>query len=145
MWMSWRLVSLFLCSLTPQMDHTVGVYSTFILDPEASLNVGYIFFQTAQQLFPPGCESPKLKWTWPPVNTQYKPPSSWNTDHPISPTNTLCLFVQFWVCFSQVSGPSKPPVVAHSPLCALDPFYTHAHACTTWHFVSLSPRVAERQ
>ncbi len=42
--------------------------------------------QTAQQLFPPGCESPELKSLCHSLKPQYKPPTSWNMDyHPPPP------------------------------------------------------------
>ncbi len=39
-------------------------------------------------------------------------PSSWNQDPP--PQENLKNIVQFWVCYTQVSGLDKPPVETHS-------------------------------
>ncbi len=98
--------------------------------------------QTAQQLFPPGCESPELKSPRPPSETPCKPlpPETWTpppttlSKHP--PTlphqrkkTVWNFFVQFKV--NRWVGLYKPPVVTHSPLCALDTF--HTLLCTQSH------------
>ncbi len=72
--------------------------------------------QAAQQLFPPGCESPELRSPrplWNPTQT----PTPWNMDTPPPPSpntpltlphqrkKTVNFFVQFKVCYTQVSGP----------------------------------------
>ncbi len=72
--------------------------------------------QAAQQLFPPGCESPEPKSPRPPLKKPMQTPTSWNTDHPPPPLQTLpnlttpkkklCeLFCAIQVCYTQVSGP----------------------------------------
>ncbi len=84
--------------------------------------------QTAQQLFPPGCESPELRSPRPPSETPCKPPTSWNMDHlpPTSPNTpqpyhtkekTVNFFVQSKCATHRWVGLYKPPVVTHSPLC----------------------------
>ncbi len=91
--------------------------------------------QTAQQLFPPGCESPELRSPPPPLKPHANP-YSWNTDHPPPPSpntpptlphqrkNCELFFVQFKCATHRWVGLYKPPVVTHSPLCALDTFLT---------------------
>ncbi len=91
--------------------------------------------QTAQQLFPPGCENPELRSPaplWNPMQT----PTSWNMDPPPPPPNLTTpkqknceLFFFCSLCKSKCAthrwvGLYKPPVVTHSPLCALDTFHT---------------------
>ncbi len=68
--------------------------------------------QTAQQLFPPGCESPELRSPRPPLKP-HATPTSWNMDPPPSkhpPTlphqrKKLNFFCAIQVCYTQVSGP----------------------------------------
>ncbi len=85
--------------------------------------------QTAQQLFPPGCESPELKYPRPslkPHTNPYllkhgPPPPSPLPHHRKKLSETLCnskCATHRWV------GLYKPPVVTHSPLSALDTFHT---------------------
>ncbi len=98
--------------------------------------------QTAQQLFPPGCESPELKLPRPPLKPHTNPyllkhgpshpPPPPLSKHPPNLTtpkknwtflffcslcNSSVLHTGEWAC-------TKPPVVTHSPLCALDTFHT---------------------
>ncbi len=71
--------------------------------------------QTAQQLFPPGCESPELRSPRPPSETPYKPlpPETCTIPPPLSkhpPTlphqrKNCELFRAIQVCYTQVSGP----------------------------------------
>ncbi len=90
--------------------------------------------QTTQQHFSPGCESPELKpWTPPLSETQYKPPTSWNTAPPPPNTPTLPHHRNI-LCNSKCAthrwvGLYKPPIVTHSPLFALDTFHTFT-VCT---------------
>ncbi len=73
--------------------------------------------QIAQQLFPPGCESPELKSPRPPLKpyaTPYllkhgpppkHPPTTPQPYHTKEKTVWNFLLVQFEVCYTQVSGP----------------------------------------
>ncbi len=82
--------------------------------------------QTAQQLFPPGCESPELRSPRPPLKPHANP-TSWNMDPPPSPKHPPTLphhrkklwtfFVQFKCAKHRWVGLYKPLVVTHSPLC----------------------------
>ncbi len=98
----------------------------------------------ASEPAPPDCStafSPRLWEPW----TQITPPSSkknpmqtptsWNMDHPPPPSpntpqpyhtkeKTVNFFVQFKCATHRWVGLYKPPVVTHSPLCALDTFHT---------------------
>ncbi len=86
--------------------------------------------QTAQQLFPPGCESPEPKSPRPPLKPHANPYllKHGNPPPPTPPTPTLpqktWTFVQFKCATHRWVGLYKPPVVTHSPLCALDTFHT---------------------
>ncbi len=76
--------------------------------------------QAAQQLFSPGCESPEPKSPLPPETWTIKqtPP---NLTTPKKKT-VWTFFVQFKCATHRWVGLYKPPVVTHSPLCALDTF-----------------------
>ncbi len=85
--------------------------------------------QTAQQLFPPGCESPEPKSPRPPLKPhanpyllKHGPPPSPNTPQPYHTKEKTVwnFFVQFKCATHRWVGLYKPPVVTHSPLCALD-------------------------
>ncbi len=128
--------------------------------------------QTAQQLFPPGCESPELK------TTPYKPlpPETWTIHlpphphtHPTpntpQPYHTKEKTVWNFLCNAKCAthrwvGLFKPPVVTHSPLCALDTFHTllctQSHkrlsnicmftcSCTTNHLVLFPSQLLDSQ
>ncbi len=97
--------------------------------------------QTAQQLFPPGCESPEPKSHRPPSETQCKPlpPEPW-TPPPLqtppnltTPKKKLCetFSVQFKCATHRWVGLYKPPVVTHSPLCTRH--FSHTAVCTQSH------------
>ncbi len=90
--------------------------------------------QTAQQLFPPGCESPELKSPRPPLKPHANPYLLKHGPPPFPSPNTPNLttpkkktvwnfFVQFKVCYTQVSGPVQT-TCSNTPLCALDTFHT---------------------
>ncbi len=101
--------------------------------------------QTAQQLFPPGCESPELRSPHPPLKphaTPYllkhgphpPPPPPPNTPPPTLPhQRKYCepFFVQFKCATHRWVGPYKPPVVTHSPLCTRH--FSYIAICTQSH------------
>ncbi len=97
--------------------------------------------QTAQQLFLPGCESPELKSPRPPLKPHANPcllnhgPPPLSKHPPTLPHQRKKLYKTF-LCNSKCAthrwvGLYKPPVVTHSPLCALDTF--HTLLCTQSH------------
>ncbi len=75
--------------------------------------------QTAQQLFPPGCESPELKYPRPSLKPHTNPYLLKHGQPPPPPPPPLTLttsqkktvwdFMQFEVCYTQVSGPVQTP------------------------------------
>ncbi len=98
--------------------------------------------QTGQQLFPPGCESPEPKSPRPPLKPHANPyPLKHGPPPPLSkhpPTfphqrKKLCetFFVQFKVCYTQVSGPVQT-TCSNTLLYALDTFPNTA-MCTQSH------------
>ncbi len=96
--------------------------------------------QTAQQLFPPGCESPELKSPRPPLKPMHTP-TSWNMDQPpLSKTppqpylikeKNCELFCAFKCATHRWVGLYKPPVVTHSPLCTRH--FSYTAMCTQSH------------
>ncbi len=96
--------------------------------------------------FPPGCESPEPKSPRPPLKPHENPyllkqgpppppppPPSPNTPQPYhTKEKTGNFFVQFKCATHRWVGLYKPPVVTHSPLCALDIFPNTA-MCTQSH------------
>ncbi len=102
--------------------------------------------QAAQQLFPPGCESPETKSPCPPLKKNMQTPTSWNMDQATPPPSPNTpqhyqpkekkklnfLFFQFKCATHSWVGLYKPPVVTHSPLCTLDTFPNTA-VCTQSH------------
>ncbi len=89
--------------------------------------------QTAQQLFPPGCESPEPKSPRPPLKPhanpyllKHGPPPPLQTPPNLTTPRKNCVnfFVQFKCATHRWVGLYKPPVATHSPLCALDTFHT---------------------
>ncbi len=108
--------------------------------------------QTAQQLFPPGCESPELKSPHPPLKPHANPyllkhgqppppPLLLQTPPPPNLTTPkqknwehffFFLFsVQFKCATHRWVGLYKPPVVTHSPLCTRH--FSHTTVCTQSH------------
>ncbi len=95
--------------------------------------------QTAQQLFPPGCESPELRSPRPPLKPhanpyllKHGPPLQ--TSPPTLPhqrKNCELFFVQFKCATHRWVGPYKPPVVTHSPLCTRH--FSYIAICTQSH------------
>ncbi len=100
--------------------------------------------QTAQQLFPPGCESPEPKSPPPPLKPHANPyllkhgpdppplPPSLNTPNLTTPKKKNCMKL-FILCNSKCAthrrvGLYKPPVVTHSPLCTR--YISHTAVCT---------------
>ncbi len=88
--------------------------------------------------FSPGCESPELNSPRPLSETRYKPPTSWNMDH-LTPTppqpyhiaekNCQTFFVQFQVCYTQVSGPVQATCSnTLSSICTRH--FSHVTVCT---------------
>ncbi len=81
--------------------------------------------QTAQQLFPTGCESPELRSPRPPLKPhanpyllKHGPPPPPSTPQPYhTKEKTVNFFVQFKCATHRWVGLYKPPVVTHSPLC----------------------------
>ncbi len=104
--------------------------------------------QTAQQLFPPGCESPELRSPRPPLKPHANPlpPETWTANPylqkhgppPNPPTNpptsqpyhtkenTELFFCAIQVCYTQVSGPVQT-TCSNTLLYALDTFPTQSH------------------
>ncbi len=85
--------------------------------------------QTAQQLFPPGCESPELKSPLKPHANPYFLKHRLPLQTPPNLTTPKQKTVNFFLCNSKCAthrwvGLYKPPVETHSPLCALDTFHT---------------------
>ncbi len=99
--------------------------------------------QTAQQLFPPGCESPELRSPRPPLKPHANPlpPETWTISPPplqtppnlTTPKKKLWtfFFVQFKCATHRWVGLHKPPVAAHSPLCTRH--FSHTAVCTQSH------------
>ncbi len=93
----------------------------------------------AQQLFPPGCESPELRSPHPPLKPHAKPlPPEHGPPPPPPPTlpHQRKKTVNFILCNSSVLhtgewGPYKPPVVTHSPLCTRH--FSYTAMCTQSH------------
>ncbi len=91
--------------------------------------------QTAQQLFPPGCESPELRSPCPPLKPHANPyppppPPSPNTLQPYhTKEKNWTFFVQFKCATHRWVGLYKPPVVTHSPLCTRH-FSKHCYVYT---------------
>ncbi len=95
--------------------------------------------QTAQQLFHPGCESPELKSTRHPLKPHAKPyllkhgPPP-NTPEPYHTKEKLyeTFFVQFEVCYTQVSGPVQTTCSnTLSSMCTRH--FSHTAVCTQSH------------
>ncbi len=82
--------------------------------------------QTAQQLFPPGCESPELRSPPPPPPLQ-NTPQPYHTKERKKKLWTF--FVQFKCATHRWVGPYKPPVETHSPLCTRH-FSKHCYVYT---------------
>ncbi len=132
--------------------------------------------QTAQQPFPPGCESPELKSPRPPLKPHTNPyllkhgPSiSPHTPTPLQTPPNLTTpkkkLYETFLCNAKCAthrwvGLFKPPVVTHSPLCALDTFHTllctQSHkrlsnicmftcSCTTNHLVLFPSQLLDSQ
>ncbi len=95
--------------------------------------------QTAQQLFPPGCESPEPKSPHPPLKPHANsyllkhgpsPPLSKTPPNLTTPKKkTVNFFVQFKCATHRWVGLYKPPVVTHSPLCTRH-FSKHCYVYT---------------
>ncbi len=98
--------------------------------------------QTAQQLFPPGCESPELRSPRPPLKPHANPYLLKHGPPPIplslskTPPNLTTpkkkkwtFFVQFKCATHRWVGLYKPPVVTHSPLCTRH-FSKHCYVYT---------------
>ncbi len=119
-------------------DPTHPSHSLFQLLPSGRRYRGIRAHSTRllNSFFPPGCESPEPKSPRPPLKPHANPlpPETWthltppppNTPQPYHTKEknlyeTLCnskCATHRWV------GLYKPPVVTHSPLCALDTFHT---------------------
>ncbi len=97
--------------------------------------------QTAQQLFPPGCESPELKSPRPPLKPHANPyllkhgpsppPSPLQTPPNLTTPKkkTVWNFVQFKVCYTQVSGPVQTTCSnTLSSMCTRH--FSHTAVCT---------------
>ncbi len=78
--------------------------------------------QTAQQLFPPGCESPELRSPRPPLKPHANPYLLKHGPPPLSKTPPNLTTpkkktVNFFCATHRWVGLYKPPVLTHSPLC----------------------------
>ncbi len=93
--------------------------------------------QTAQQLFPPGCESPELRSPRPPLKPHANPyllkhgPSPPPQPYHTKEKTVWTFFVQFKCATHRWVGLYKPPVVTHSPLCTRH--FSHTAVCTQSH------------
>ncbi len=87
--------------------------------------------QTAQQFFPPGCESPELRSPRPPLKPhanpyllKHGPPHQTPSNLTTPKKKTVNFFVQFKCATHRWVGLYKPPVAAHYPLCTRHFSYT---------------------
>ncbi len=95
----------------------------------------------AQQLFPPGCESPELRSPRPPLKPHAIPYLQKHGPPPPPPPpppnltsskkKLWSFFVQFKCATHRWVGPYKPPVVTHSPLCTRH--FSYIAICTQSH------------